>query len=311
MMRARNQVALAMLAVGLSSVARAQSAASISGWTVTMNMTTDSGDANRRTSTAVRQQVTPRYLRTEFVQVSGVSLPMNIEGMYMVFDVTDSTVTTVMPTQGMASVMSLSFLDFGKAARVSVREQHLTRSDLEDLGDGGRILGHPTRHYRLTTAGTVDLTIGGHICTTRLDGTSEMWIASDVDLGPASEAALARLGMSPNVGTGMGFGSGTTASRNRGVAPAPMPKGTALRTIMKQMSRDANGRDVTVTNTLEIVELAHSALDPSLFRAPSDIRTMDMRKMMAELPAGMLDSAMAAGASSGTDSVAKAICGRA
>jgi hypothetical protein len=311
MMRARNHVALATLAMGLASIALAQTAASTSGWTVTMNMTTDSGAANRRTSMAIRQQITPRYFRTEFVQLSGVSMPINMEGMYTVFDVVDSTVTTVMPAQHMAAIMSLGSLDFAKAARVAVSEQHLTRSDLEDLGDGGRLLGHPTRHYRLTTAGTVDLSIAGHTCTTRLDGTSEMWIASDVDLGPASEGALARLGISPNIGTGMGFASGTTASQNRGVAPAEMPKGTALRTIMKQMSRDANGRDVTVTNRMEIVELARSALDPSLFHAPSDMQTTDMRKMMAELPAGMLDSAMAVGASSGTDSVAKAICGRA
>jgi hypothetical protein len=311
MMRARNQVVLATLVFGLSSVtsvARAQTAAGTTGWTVTMNMTTDSGDANRRTSTAIREQITPRYLRTEFVQLSGISMPMNLEGIYTVFDVVDSTITTVMPAQRMATIMSLNFLDFGKVARVSVGEQRLTRSDLEDLGDGGRILGHATRRYRLTTAGTVDLTMGGRTCTARLDGTSEMWIASDVDLGPASNAAMTRLGISPNVGTGMGFGSATT-SQNRGVAPASMPKGTALRTTMKQTSRDANGRDVTVTHIMEIVELAQSALDPSLFRAPSDMQTMDMRKMMAEMPAGMLDSAIAAGATAGADSAAKSICG--
>lgn len=283
------------LAVVIASTAGAQASATLPGWTITTNMTVDSGDAGRRSSMAMRQQVTERNLRWEFVQMSGFGAPgaSSIEGMYTIIDSADSTMTTVMPAQHVATIASLEFLDAKKYA-VSLGEQRLTRSDLEDLGDGGRILGHATHHYRLTTAGTAEMTVMGQTCTNRLDSVSEMWIAPDVDFGPASEAALRQFGItSPPAATGQA-----------GVAPATMPKGTALRSVHRTTAPGADGKDVTVTMTVEIVELAHADLDAALFSVPAEIKKMDMRAMMANMPRDVLDSAAKAGAAAG----AKAMC---
>ena len=157
-------------------------------------MTIDSGSVGHPTSMAIRQQVTARNLRMEFVQMSGYSTPMSIEGMYTIIDAVDSTMTSVMPAQHVATVMGLDLFDNVKMP-MSVSDQNLTRSDLEDLGDGGRLHGHATRHYRLTTAGTTTVLVGGEKCAMRMDAVTEMWIAPDVDLGPAAVAAAKQLGV--------------------------------------------------------------------------------------------------------------------
>jgi hypothetical protein len=279
---------LAASALLLAASALAQAGSASSGWTVTRNVSVDSGDTSRRTSIAMRQQVTARYLRHEFVRASGFS---GIEGMYTIIDAVDSTMTMVMPSEHTATVMGFELLGPVNTTRVSVSEWHLTRSDLEDLGDGGRLLGHATRHYRLTIAGTADLLLGSETCTSRVDGVSDMWIAPDVDFGPASEAGLKHLGLV----------AGTTTLAQRGVPPVPMPKGAALRTVYRNIAQDSSGKDVTVTMTNEIVELAHTDLDASLFTVPPDVRTMDMRKMMA-------DSAMKASATAAAKAAKKAMC---
>ena len=118
----------------IASVGDAQAPTTVPGWTVTTNVTTDSGDG-RRSSMAMRQQVTERNLRLEFVQISGFPAASSIEGMYTILDAVDSTMTSVMPAQHTATVAGLGFLGATKAG-VMMSEQHLTRSDLEDVGDG-------------------------------------------------------------------------------------------------------------------------------------------------------------------------------
>ncbi|HEY4132777.1 MAG TPA: hypothetical protein VGM50_19345, partial [Gemmatimonadaceae bacterium] len=51
------------------------SAQSLPGWSYTTNTTVDSGGPNRTSSMVMRQRVTDRYLRTEFLQVSGFKSP--------------------------------------------------------------------------------------------------------------------------------------------------------------------------------------------------------------------------------------------
>ncbi len=290
---------LAFLAAG-ASAALGQVNTALPGWTITTNMTVDSGTGGHPWSMAMRQQVTPRNLRMEFVQLSGYSSPISIEGMYMIFDAVDSTMTSVMPAQHMATIMGFGMLNQMKTPMVAT-EQNLTRSDIEDLGDGGQVRGHATHHYRTTTAGTMTMLMGGEKCTsTPIDGVTDMWIAPDVDLGPAAEAAATHVGA---------LGGASITPNQRGIAPAKMPKGTALKSISRRAATDATGRAITITTTTEVVDFSHTNLDPSLFAVPPDLQAMDMRKLMADLPAGVLDSVTTANA--GTEnSAAHRICSR-
>jgi len=286
---------VAVLLIAPSAILSAQNR--VDGWTYTMNITTDSG-AGHRSSMAMRHQVTANRYRMEVVQVSGLADANGAEGMYNILNDADTTMTMVMPAQRMATVTSLAGLpDIGKM-RLTMKE-HVTSRNVADLGAGETILGHPTHRYRITTAGTVDITIMGQSCTQRLDGTSDVWIAPDVDLAAPMLAALKHFN-----------GAGGVLLDDQSESTLKMPfKGAALRTISRKTRVDESGKTLTVTTTTEYVELEHRQLDASLFAVPSDYHTMDMRAMMKTLPAGMLDSAMAAGVGHTGDAICKAAGG--
>lgn len=283
----------------LSQPAAAQAA--LPGWTYTMNITTDSGAGVPRTSMAMRQQVTARYLRMETLQISGMAALAAVEGSFTVFDFVDSTVTTVMPNQRMATVMGLGMMRDAQAGQGMTMAQHLTRSDLEDLGAGERISGHSTHHVRVTSAGTLDVSMMGETCSRQIQSVSEMWIAPDVDFGAVAAAATQRLGS-------LNGGQAAVVTQD-GIASAAMPKGTAIRTITRTTHPNAQGKQVTVTQTMDIIDVNQRPINAAVFAVPADFQTMDMRKMMADMPAGMMDSAMKAGRAKGAPSVARAICG--
>lgn len=268
------------------------------GWTYTVNNTTDSGDAARRTSMAIRQQVLDNKIRMEFVQISNLAEAGSAEGMFQIMNSSDSTMTMVMPAQRMATVMNVGGMLTGRDLTPKIAT-HMTKSQVEDLGAGEKILGHATRHMRVTSEGTIDVTFHGQSCTGSANSVAEMWIAPDVDMRGATEATAKVL-------TGA-FGANDIAPGTTSGAQ-PLPSGTTLRSISKSTRVNAKGQPITVTTTMEFVELAHGPVDPSLFVVPSEYHLMDMRKMMAEMPAGTLDSAANAGMELGAAASLKAMC---
>ncbi len=253
------------------------------GWTYTTNITIDSGKADARISIAMRNRITATAVRMDFLQVSGSAVANAAEGMYQIFNQADSTVTMVMPSQHMATVMGLNAL-LGPNTNLAPKVvQHLTSNEFQDLGAGEKILGHATHHVRVTTAGTIDLTMMGQTCTRRFDGVTETWVAPDVDLQPAMYAAAKHIGSVIGV---------DDIEMQLGSADKKMPKGAALRTISRTVDADAAGKPITVTTTTELVDFTHGPLDASIFAVPADFQTMDMREMMK-------DSTMKAGVATG------------
>jgi len=269
----------------------------------TTNITTDSGTLGHGFSMAMKYQVTDRHMRMEFVQVSGVSGAVSAEGMSYVIDGQDSTMTMLMPMQHMAMVNNLSMLSnpaSGTRAMMPKIEQHLTTNTVDDLGAGERILGHATHRYRFTTAGTTDITIAGETCTQPVDAVSEVWMATDVDLTSAMQSILRHFEAGPTPGLG--------ASVQTPAVPANYPKGTPLRTVNKTMARGPNGAMTPVKSTIEYVELSKAPIADAAFAVPSDYQVTDVRKAMAQIPAGFVDSVMTQNTASSRESIMKVFC---
>jgi hypothetical protein len=297
----RSVSAVASLLLMFASAAPALAQSTSPGWMYTMNMTTDSG--GKRSSMATKYQVTDQKLRMEFVQVSGMAGAAAAEGMVQILDDRDSSMAMLMPGQHMVMVMHLSEM-LGNMPGIRAQmmpkiEQHLTANRTEDLGAGERILGHATHRYRVTQAGTMDVTVAGRTCTRKIDSVNELWMAPDVDLMPTMRTMMKHYDSALGVGTG--------ASDVR--AAGSDLKGTALRTITKSAGLDAQGRAITVTSTIEFVEMSQAPISASVFTLPADYQTMDMGKMMADIPAGVMDSVMAQQASKGQNVTQNAICG--
>lgn len=278
-------VLLTLLPVLTASVARAQQSAPARGWTVTMTISTDFDNGSHANTVTMRQQLSDHRLRWQAARVTGPNGPLPVDSAYVIIDTADSTMTSVTPARHVATITSLNPL--GAQAPAMKTVPHLTRNELEDLGDGGKILGHATRHFRLTTAGTMDITIADQTCTRQVDEVLETWIASDVDMGPMT-AELSK-----------DFGGGTSitdySAQSGGTRPA-LPKGAALRIVRKQNNQNARGRVPSATTTFEIVELAETPLGPSAFSVPADIQTTDLRERMRQLSRATVDSAMKRGA---------------
>lgn len=293
--------AFALLLVA-AIVAPASAQGTSPGWMYTINMSTDSG--GKRSSMAMKYQVTARKLRLEFVQVSGMGGASTAEGMAQILDDADSSMTMMMPAQHTAMVMHLNeMLGNMPGMRTGMTPKivsHVTSSSTEDLGAGERILGHATHRYRVTTAGTMDLTLMGRTCTRTIDAVTDRWMATDVDLLPAMMTMVKHFQSVAGLGDVFGDVSGHSTSEL---------KGTALRTVSRTTATDAKGKVVPVTSTAEYVEMSQAPIAASVFAVPADYQTMDMRKMMADMPAGMMDSAMAKAGAQQQEHSANTLCG--
>jgi len=54
------------------------------------------------------------------------------------------------------------------------------KSDVKDLGDGDAVLGHPTRHYRMTTTMTMNALMLTDTMSVSMESSSETWFAKDL-----------------------------------------------------------------------------------------------------------------------------------
>jgi len=264
---------LSLSLIALASTAHAQRP--VPAWTYAINITYDSGTgpANRG-SIAMRYRTTANVLRTEMVQVAGtanqVTNGVDIEGFYTLLNDTDSTLTTVMPGQRSAMVMAnpMSLL---KEDGIPTVDANTTTQSFEDLGAGEMILGHPTHHYRTTTAGTMTIKIGDEVCTRSANADTDLWVAPDVDIVPAMRSVMSHYtAMFPD--SAKMKSAGASSSRVRGLP---------LRTKTRTVAVMPTGESRVIETTMEYVELSNAPLDPSLFAVPADYHVTDMRAEMA------------------------------
>jgi hypothetical protein len=269
-------VALSALAA-LAAPAFAQSTV---GWTFTMKMDVDSGGSGGNMAMTMRQQRTPTKVRTDFS--SSMIAGSKIDGMYSVMSDADSTIMSVVPGMRMATIMSSGSLMTTPIAQVKSGAEHLSVDSLEDLGESDAIAGRATHHYRETRVGTLDVAMGDQLCVQHFNAVNEVWLSSDPELLAMMAASKEWLAGSPF----QAFGADMTSATSK------MPKGFPLRSVHRSVTPRAHGAPETVTTSMEVLELEHGALADSLFAAPADYKIMDMRKMMADMPAGMMESTM-------------------
>jgi hypothetical protein len=297
------RTALGFIVASSPIKAHAQAKAPNAGWSLTIRISTEFGNGGTGNVTTMRHRMTDHAIRWEVTRVSSATGPVSasgpFDGAYTIVDVADSTMTSVTPATHRATVMSLDPLPDARRAMLPKMVEHLTRSQLDDLGDGGTILGHATRHYRLTTEGTADFTVAGQTCSRRIDAVSEMWIARDVDFGPIADQLVAPIGGSRRV---------TAAVVNDGVPRAAAPKGTPLRTITRENGGGGTGPAIATTTTVEITELSRAPLDASIFSVPTGIETVDLRERMRRLPAGLVDSVVRATNANISSNATRALC---
>jgi hypothetical protein len=261
----RTMIALASALAAVGSAAAQSAPPSIA---MTTRMTVDSGSGPQTIITRMMSRGTRS--RTD---ISVSSMPQ-AEGVFMVFDASDSSFLEVIPSSKMVMMMKVPALtgelDLPKVTSSGARDT------LIDLGTGEPILGFATHHYRRVHSGTSTVTYAKRICTTTSRGATDLWMTEDsvaVSMERESHGAMMQV-------PGAATASATADRLRQGQDSAPRrrrARGIELRSISVDSIDRGGGNPIVTTRTSETTELSRSPLDSTLFFAPADFRVMDMR----------------------------------
>jgi hypothetical protein len=272
----------AMLA--MSSVTTTAVAQGTPGWTFAMKMSIDSGAGTPPTAMAMRQQKVPGKTRMEFSTPAFAGTQM--DGMYTIITDADSSIASVVPGMKMATIMpvgAMMGMDMSMdMPQVKSGAEHLVTDSLEDLGATDEILGRPTHHYRETRVGTLDIALGSQMCVQHINTVTDEWLSTDPELSAILTMNHSAIADSPF----QAFAPDLTSTTSK------LPKGIPLRTLIATTTRGGTGKPRTVTTRIDLTELSQAQIADSLFAVPASFNSVDMRKMMADMPPHMMDSAM-------------------
>jgi len=230
----------------------------VEGWMITQSITVDSGNGSAPVALTSRMHGSAGRLRVEITS----GLRDALGGMVTLVDSTANRRSQVMPSRKMVMVSSLA--DQG---RVMVRtEPYLASRTITDLGEGERIAGLPTRHYRVEGMSGTRVTLGDRTCVIERPTHAEMWTTPD-----ATAAAMLR-----NLrGIGSLLQNMVQIGQGAGGAQGRMPPGTPLKSISRLNLTGSTGVSRAVTITTEITAFSSGPIDAALFAAPEGYQVLD------------------------------------
>ncbi len=258
----------------------------VDGWMITQKVTVDSGDGSAEKILAMRMHGSGGRLRVEISSASAGAAG----GMVMLVDSTANRRSQLMPNMQMVTVSPL--VD-ARSATIRTEPTFASRT-ITDLGDGERIAGLPTRHYRIEGVAGTRVTLGNRSCVIERHATTEMWMTPD-----ATAAAMQR-----NLrGVGRLLQSMAQIGQGTGMALSDMPPGTPLKSIGQLPHRGRDGAARRVMITSEITAFGSGPIDAALFEALEGYQVIDattvtstaridsmVRVSMARVFARMIDS---------------------
>jgi hypothetical protein len=228
--------------------------------------------------------------RMEFTE--GTANPMMKNGSYMLLQSAERRMLIVNPKDRNAIALDAEGMGMAMGAMADnpMLKVSYTNSSFsyKDVGAGEAILGYPTRKYETQYGTTMEMRILGMKRTQTTQSQTVMWVAKGLkDL--ADRATFEAWGKS--------FGSGVRQTNPELAAQMKQfqdeyADGMALRQRTISTMTDEKGKVTVDTVQAEVVELAKTDVDPSLFVLPSNYQVTDMRQAMGALSAAA-DSAKA------------------
>ena len=255
--------ALASLAVLPSVGARAPL---LDGYVVTQRIT--SSDSNEPIT--MRIKVAQGRVRVELDSPQMAQMG----GMHMLLR-DDGRLTAVMAQAGMAIIMDASMLGSAQGmitGQGAAPEMSDFSATVDDLGAGERIVGYATHKYRVHTTYTMTSARGG---ATKYDATIEASMATDV---PGLADGLQKV--AAMFSTAFGASAGGKSKAVSDAVAAKMPKGYALKSVVKSVETSPSGQAKTTTATIEVTEVSKVTFEAAEFEVPAGMQVMDIGQMM-------------------------------
>lgn len=223
------------------------------------------GGATTRTMMAGHGQLANGISRLDFTQSMSPPGGMMGAGTYMISNTVKGTTTTVDPAKHQYMVVDLADLAKTSAALQQsmggMMKTEITdvKVNVEDLGAGEQMEGYNTIKYRMTQSYTMKLTIMGHSSESKMQTTSNLWIAPQLD-----EI------MNPGARPGSAAATGPMAALTTEItkAYAKVKKGVVLKSVHTSES-GGDGKSRTTTMTMLISNVKRTAISPSVFEVPA------------------------------------------
>jgi hypothetical protein len=194
----------------------------------------------------------------------------------------DSTVSMIVSDSG----KTIAYVDTKKGQYLRVRPAEMiaqaqqmggmkmdfssTEANVESLGAGPVILGHPTSHYRVSTGMTMTISAMGQEQTVKIASTNDSYYATDIrgDLNPF--ASLNGGDMANIFGT-----SNKEFADKMKAAQAKLPKGVPLRATSSS-TMEAQGQTRVTKSEAEVTGLKWVDADPKVFEIPSTYTALQL-----------------------------------
>jgi hypothetical protein len=145
-----------------------------------------------------------------------------------------------------------------------------TKADVESLGAGPVILGHPTSHYRVSTGMTMTISAMGQEQTVKISSINDSYYANDIrgDLNPF--ASLNGGDMANIFGT-----SNKDFADKMKAAQAKLPKGVPLR-ASSSSTMEAQGQTRVTNSQAEVTGIKWIDADPKVFEIPTTYTALQL-----------------------------------
>ncbi|MEP7344605.1 MAG: DUF4412 domain-containing protein [Gemmatimonadaceae bacterium] len=224
-------------------------------------------------------------LRLDFLESS--ENPMMKKGGYMIMDAENNKLIMVSPEEKKAMVMDPTAMGsmvgaMGGSGLVKMDMDNV-KVDVEDLGDGERMLGKATHKYRVTRSYDMSVKVVMMKRNSHHQSVSETWLTNDFGTDRAFEAFGRQFANRVAAGGSM---------QKLMEAEKKVPRGFPMKTVMQSTDTDDKGKATTTSTTMEVTELTKANIDPSVFEVPSGYETVDMGAEMKDARIKM-DSAKA------------------
>jgi hypothetical protein len=272
----------------------ALAAQSTRGGEYAMSVATDSG--GRKTTMSMDFKLLGSKLRMS-VKSEMAAGPM--VDMYIVIDSVAGTMTTVIPAQSIAMVMSSSILSDSTMTPYTMAFAGAPKFDVVDLGPGEPILGHATRHYRQTVAYVQKTTFGADVCSNSVNEVAELWTTTEID---APDMMMAMMRFTPAAGRAALVETLDSLRRAK-------IKGVILRRTSTGSIFTPAGDTMTVRTSWDLTALKPGSVDSTDFDLPLGYTVMDTRQAMAGMDPDIIKQGMVAGQAHLAEELKKTVCG--
>ena len=186
-------------------------------------------------------------------------------GTYVITNAAKGTTTRVNPATRQYTVLDAAALaktaaGMQQALGDMVKTEILdVKVGLEDLGAGETMEGYSTLKYRLTESYTMKMTVMGHVTQSTEHGTTELWVAPQLD-------PLMNPGARPSASAATGPMDELTAQIAK--AYATVRKGVVLKSV-RTSDMETNGKTRPTTMTMTITNVKRAAISPGVFEVPA------------------------------------------